>query len=424
VKLLDITEYHSPVGGGVTTYLKEKARWIAGRTDVEHVIVVSGRDDREETWERSRVHHLGGPPVPASPGFYFLRGAERLAEILDAERPDVIELGSPFFAAWALKRALRRMRTRAAVEGDDLAGSRVDSIHRRPVVVGFFHDDIQSVWVDHGMSGALPWMRRLPRAALGAYVRRIYAPLAHTIAPTAAGERTLRAAGVENVSTIPLGVDTEQFHPSRRDPEWKREVMGAGVRVLGAERMLAEGESGWSSVAPSDPFALYVGRFAREKELGLLLEAVPRLMEIGIRTVLIGEGHMRDAALAVSRAHPAALTMLPFEENRDRLARAYASADLFINPCPWETFGLATLEAMASGLPVVAPDAGGSAEILRQGGGVTFRPGDVTDLVRAAAELLSPSSDPRLAARRRAEQLGWDATFTRQIALYEELLKR
>ena len=100
MKLLDITEYHSPVGGGVTTYLRAKARWLERRPDVEHVIVLSGARAAEERWHRSRVYYLGGPPVPASPGFYFFLGGRRLRAILLRERPDVIELGSPFFARW------------------------------------------------------------------------------------------------------------------------------------------------------------------------------------------------------------------------------------------------------------------------------------------------------------------------------------
>ena len=129
MKLLDITEYHSPVGGGVTTYLRAKTRWLSRRTDVEHVIVLSGPSDAEERWERSRVYYVGGPPVPASPGFYFMLAPRRLREIFQREQPDVIELGSPFLARWLVAYAARG---------------------RRAALVGYFHDNLETVWVDHG----------------------------------------------------------------------------------------------------------------------------------------------------------------------------------------------------------------------------------------------------------------------------------
>ncbi len=382
MKLLDITEYHSPAGGGVTTYLQAKAQWLSRRPDVEHVIVLSSASDGVEQWHRSRVYHLAGPPVPASPGFYFLLGAGRLREILRREQPDLIELGSPFLARWLIGYAARGLGT---------------------MLVGYFHDNLQAVWVDHGLAGAPPVVRRMARGLVDSYVRVAYRGLAHTIAPTPAAAAALSRAGIRPVSTIPLGVDTAQFHPRRRDPAWKKEV-GAG-----------EGT----------PVALYVGRLAREKEIALLVEALPRLnAEHGVKVVMIGEGHMRTRLETLARERPNQLTVLPFEADRAKLARAYASADLFVNPCPYETFGLATVEALASGLPVVAPAAGGSADLLRGGGGVTFRPQDAGDLVRAVGDVLR-SDRARLGvdARRAAEALSWDRAFAQQFALYASLIQ-
>ncbi len=380
MKLLDVTEYHSPVGGGVTTYLHTKAQWLAGRPDVEHVIVLSSASDGVEQWYRSRVYHLAGPPVPASPGFYFLLGAGRLREILRRERPDVIELGSPFLAPWLIQYAARGLG---------------------PALVGYFHDDLQAVWVDHGLAGAPLLVRRVARAVVGWYVRAVYRRLAHTIAPTPAGAAVLSRLGIRDVSIVPLGVDTEQFHPRRRDPTWKTEV-GA-----------TEGTA----------VALYVGRLAREKELALLVTALPWLSaKCPVKLVVIGEGHMRSRLQALAGERPDQLTVLPFESDRSKLARAYASADLFVNPCPYETFGLATVEAMASGLPVVAPATGASAELLRGGGGVTFTPQDAGDLVRAVGQLLRADRATLGAeARRAAETLSWDRAFAEQFALYARL---
>jgi alpha-1,6-mannosyltransferase len=381
VKLLDITEYHSPVGGGVTTYLRAKARWLSRRTDVEHVIVLSGARDAEERWDRSRVYYVGGPPVPASPGFYFLLAPGRLRGIVRRERPDVIELGSPFLARWLVAYAARGQRT---------------------ALVGYFHDNLETVWVDHGLQRAPPVVRGIGRAIVGSYVRLAYRSMAHTIAPTRAAAAALTRLGIAPVSTVPLGVDTEAFHPRWRDPDWRADVGATG----GA------------------PVGLYVGRLAREKEIALLVSALPALaMEHRLKVVMIGEGHMRAALEALARAQPDRLAVLPFEADRARLARAYASADLFINPCPYETFGLATVEAMASGLPVVAPAAAGSADLLAQGGGELFAPQDAGDLVRAVGRVLAADrASLRAAARRAAEGLSWDRAFSGLMAIYERLV--
>jgi alpha-1,6-mannosyltransferase len=116
---------------------------------------------------------------------------------------------------------------------------------------------------------------------------------------------------------------------------------------------------------------------------------------------------------------------LPFEGDRERLARAYAIADLFFAPCPYETFGLAALEAMASGVPVVGVAAGGIGRLLfgadwRR----TYRVGDAAACARALLELAA--LDLRhLGARARAAAVasyGWGRTFTELVGLYRRLL--
>src|SRR5207245_2247300 len=79
VKLLDITEFYSLQGGGVRTYLAEKARWVAAHGDVEHAVIVPSDRDAVTQWERSRVYLVRGPRVPASPGYHFLLAGRKVA---------------------------------------------------------------------------------------------------------------------------------------------------------------------------------------------------------------------------------------------------------------------------------------------------------------------------------------------------------
>ena len=369
MKLLDVTEFYSPQGGGVRTYLAEKARWLAPRHEIQHVIVVPSNKTALAQWERSRVYLVRGPAVPASPGYHFLVAARTLGEIVAREQPDVIEVGSPYFAPWLARRAARGTRAR---------------------LVAFVHENPRL----YAVRGA-GLVTRYLRAAHRGFDLAV-----------AASEDNLAGLGVPRTAVVPLGVDTALFQPARRDPVWKKEI----------------------GAAPGQPVALYVGRLSAEKGLDVVLEALPDLhAATNARLVLIGEGHLRRRLERAARDQPAQLRVLPFEGDRARLARAYASADLFVAPCPYETFGLAALEAMASGLPVVGVGAAGIGRLLaRADWGRTYRVGDAGDCARAMRELLRLDL-PAGGRRARAlvmERYGWDRTFSELLALYEGLVSR
>ena len=369
MKLLDVTEFYSPTGGGVRTYLTEKCRWLAtrSRAEWEHVVVVAGPRDAEMRWAQSRVYSLRGPAVPASPGYHFLVAARKLAAIVRRERPDVIEVGSPYLAPWLARRAAR-----------DSGARLVAYVHENP--------------------------RLYARRAAGLVTRYLRAAHRGFHLAVAASEANLSGLGVPRTAVIPLGVDTELFHPARRDPAWKGEVGAAAGQAV----------------------ALYVGRLSAEKGLDVVLAALPEIHAVtGARLVLIGEGHLRRRLELVAGAQPGMLAVLPFESDRARLARAFASADLFLAPCPYETFGLAALEAMASGLPVVGVDSAGIGRLLTDADwGRLYRVGDARECSRAVRELLALDL-PALGRRARTvveERYGWGRTFGELFALYADLV--
>src|SRR5581483_10874279 len=111
---------------------------------------------------------------------------------------------------------------------------------------------------------------------------------------------------------------------------------------------------------PDERIAVFAGRLAAEKELEVAIDAW-RIAEDSLGTlVLMGDGPM-IAALR-RRAAGAAIRFLPFENSRERVADLLAACDAYIAPSPVETFGLAALEALACGTPVVSADRGGVAE--------------------------------------------------------------
>jgi alpha-1,6-mannosyltransferase len=175
---------------------------------------------------------------------------------------------------------------------------------------------------------------------------------------------------------------------------------------------------------------VFVGRFAREKQLALLLAAWPAIRaRTGAQLLLVGDGPLRRPLLDSIRGQQWARSVrwFPFTADRRHLASLLASADLFVSPGTAETFGLAALEALASGTPVLSADAGGVAEqVNASGGGALFRADDASALATAAVELLRTDTAPlRIRARSYAvREHDWDVVFERIMTLYRTVRAR
>jgi alpha-1,6-mannosyltransferase len=379
--VLDITEFFGETTGGVRTYLLQKARYVQRRPALRQAIVVPGA--RDEILEASgvRCYRLHGPSVPTQKPYRFMLATRSTSRIVAHERPDLIEVGSTWFAPWLVHLATRRA---------DLP------------VLWFYHSNFPRV--------IAPWPARAGRARRTAadlawrYVRRLGRMVRATLAPSdfVAGE--LEREGVERVVRVSLGVDLERFHPRRR----------AGV----AETRRRHG-------LPPGPLAIYVGRLAAEKEVELLLAAWPEVeRRTGAGLVLVGDGPARrrlQRRPGSERWH-----WLPFQQDRDRLADLLAAADLAVAPCSIETFGLSALEAIASGTPLLAADRGGVAEtVARSGGGAVFPAGQSGALAEQAVRLLRGDLVALGAEGRRYADAhhGWDAVLDRIFEVYRGILQ-
>lgn len=209
------------------------------------------------------------------------------------------------------------------------------------------------------------------------YMRSIHNSATRTLAPSSATAAALRMHGFERVHVWGRGVDTVRFDPSRRSQKLRGELAPRGELIVG-----------------------YVGRLAAEKRLDLLSE-VMRLP--GVRLVIVGAG---PAELSVRRTLPAALFL--GQRQGDELARVYASLDVFVHSGPHETFGNTLQEAAASGLPVVAPAAGGPLDLVEDGvTGFLVAPGDAAALAGAISMLaVNPELRAAQGASARAAVLG------------------
>lgn len=377
--VLDATEWFGETSGGIRTYLLEKARYVTSRPHLRHTVVVPGSCDMVEDERGVRFLRLRGPAIPRHRPYRFMLATRSVARIVHHERPDVIEIGSPFLVPWIVHRASRAQGT--------------------PLVY-YHHTDVARV-VSHSFGTGRSVRRRLADATWR-YLRQIERRCAMTIVATEGGRRELQAHGFTRVAHVPLGVDLDTFHPDRRSAR-------DSVR-----RQFA---------LPATPLALFAGRFAREKELDVLLDAwatVERLT--GARLVLVGAGP-DEARL---RAHPYAPRVLirQYVRDRDMLADLLAAADVYVAPGPAETFGLAAVEAMASGTPVLSVRRGAVAEhVTRSSAGRCYDVGSATGIVEAAVALLDDDLAALGARARRfaASEHGWTTVFDRLFAVYESV---
>ena len=379
--VLDITKWFGETSGGVRTYLTEKARYVSHRGALRHVLVVPGPFDGHALGNGVRTYRIRGPLIPTQTAYRFLFATRSTRRVLEHERPDIIEVGSPFFVPWVTALAARRLRV---------------------PLVAFHHSSLATLPRALGMgavAGAL-WRR-----GSGAYLRQLNRLFRATVVASDYARAELAARGIERLAHVPLGVDLMRFHPARR-----------------AEREMTRHEFG----LPVDrPVVLFVGRLAREKRLEVVLDGWRTVARAtGALLVIVGAGDAEQALR--QRVGDRDAIWLPFQNDRELVARLHGTADAYVSPGEWETFGLSALEAMATGIPVVTPASGGGYELVqRAGAGHAYAPGSPSEAAAAIIAALGSGASARGdAGRRYAErEHGWPTVFDRLFTLYREVLE-
>jgi phosphatidylinositol alpha 1,6-mannosyltransferase len=282
-------------------------------------------------------------------------------------RPDVVHLASPFVLGPRGLAAARRLGVpTVAVYQTDVAGF--------ATAYGL------------GLTARAAWL----------WIRRTHTRADRTLAPSSPAVQALREHGVPRVYLWARGVDTERFTPARRDPALRAALAPDGELLVG-----------------------YVGRLAPEKRVERLAALHPLP---GVRLVIIGDGPDRRAL----QARLPGAAFLGFRTG-DELASAYASLDVFVHTGPFETFCQAVQEALASGLPVVAPDAGGPRDLVAPGRTGFLVPNGDDDMLRGAVRTLAdPDLRRRFGAAARNSVLGrtWLAVCDELLGHYAAVTDR
>jgi alpha-1,6-mannosyltransferase len=382
LKVVDVSEFYSERGGGVRSHLSTRGHFLCqlGR---DHVVIVPGPRDEESIVYASAgpdsaggkmtTVRVAGPALPYDRTYHLLGRLDKIRARVRAERPDVLEAHSPYLGTLAV-----------------LAAGRSSSRIR----TAFWHADHVGTYLE-------PRIGRLARP-FDAVIRGLLSPFDATFVAGRAQVRKLRSLGVRNVEHVPFGIDRRIFRPEARSELLRAELLHG---------------------APAGSALLVgVGRFALEKRWDVVLDAFARFTSRRpAALVLYGDGPDRPK---LERMAPPGVRFMGFEKDRSRLAAALASADALVHGCPYETFGLGVAEAVACGLPVVVPDAGGAQESVDPRSGAIYASLDSEAcaaalgrlLVRDAAELQSAARDAALGVPTPEEHIA------RVVAVYDAML--
>lgn len=235
-----------------------------------------------------------------------------------------------------------------------------------------------------------------------AFMRRFYHRCEQIYVPSPCMAQVLAEQNMsDNIGIWSRGVDATLFNPDRRDMRWRQE----------------------NGIADDDIVIAFVGRLVLEKGLGIFADTLDLLAQRGhrVKALIVGDGPERERFEA--RLPDAVFTGYL---NGEKLARAYASSDIFFNASITETFGNVTLEAMASGLPLVCADATGSRSLVQHGSNGLLAKSVTPDAFADALGLII--SDPALQQSMQAASMTestaytWDAVLGRLYDQYRDVL--
>lgn len=362
--IVQCANFVTPRSGGLRTAMRHLAQ---GYADAGHEVVqiVPDQYDWTESTPWGRIEYVRSPVLPGS-GYRVIVQPGRVIALLERLRPDCLEVHDRFtlrgLGYWARSEDIPAMV---------ISHERLDRLVGR--------------WIPDGLS---------LRPVVDASNRRLANGFDTVVCTTRWAAEEFRRLGVDHLVLAPLGVDLLGFHPANFDEDLRR-------RLTVAEEALIV-----SAV-----------RLSPEKAPMRVVDTVRELVRRGrrVRAVVAGDGPLRGRLERAAAGLP--ITFTGFLSDRAELARLLATADVVLAPGPIETFGLAALEALASGTPVVVDAGSALPEVI---GGAGFGvPGEAESFAGAVETLLEISRErARNAARDRAEQFPWSATVETFLAAH------
>jgi glycosyltransferase involved in cell wall biosynthesis len=336
IKTLHLTNAFHTHSGGISTFYKAMLQ-MANQQQREMRVIVPGAEDRvEQAGSYGRIYTVSAPRAPFYGSYRclyptkYLYPENTLRRILREERPDVIEICDKYNLHYL---------------GGMIRHGLLDDLDFRPLMLGLSCERMDENVAAYVANSAFQ------RAFCRWYMHWIYFPFFdHHIAVSEHAASELVAASRRHrvrrgIWIRPMGVDVTRFSPECRSTAMRQHLLQK------------------SNGGPGTLLLLYAGRLAPEKNLPLLIGMMHCLQHDrtrDYRLILVGDGIERELLQQLtSRQAPGRVHFFDHITDRERLAEVYTSCDLFVHPNPREPFGIAPLEAMASGLPLVAANTGG-----------------------------------------------------------------
>jgi alpha-1,6-mannosyltransferase len=398
IKTLHLTNAYHPSSRGIRSFYHALLTAAARHRRPVRLVVPAERSSVEDLSEFARIYRIRAVRSPIIdrrhrlilPHRFVFGRWGRIWGILRTERPDVIEVCDKYSLCYLACLIRRRW----------FAGA------RRPALIGLScerMDDNVAAFVS-----ARATVRSLSRW----YMRHIYVPQfdGHVAVSSYAADELI--GGPREVRIAPLGLDVATFARAERSPSERQRVFGA----IGAE--------------PDTVLLLYAGRLSREKNIPLLLQTLDVLTRAGqqrFRLVFAGDGPLRAWLRAEAlRRMPVRIHLLGHVADAGTLSACYANADVVLHPNPREPFGIAPLEAMASGAPLVVPMSGGVRQYATADNAwlADAEPGAFAQAVRDLLACPGLRAARIANGRCTARAHDWDLVTARYFELYDDIYSR
>lgn len=363
VRIAQLANFIGPASGGLRTAVTALGEGYVGH-GVQRLLVIPGPADSVHRTQGGEVVTLRAPRVGG--GYRLIVEPWRVVEVLERFAPTSVELSDkltllPVVARWARRRGVRSVL---------LSHERLDD-----------------------MMALRTGLEATSRVSAGVLNRLLVRSVDALVVTSRYAQEELRglaeAVGCP-VERVPLGVDLDTFRPHGT----------AGQPGDGVLRLVHAGRLSWE----------------KSPELAVATALEVHRRGVPVRLDVYGEGPQGDLLRSMARGAP--VHFHGFVGGRGDLSRRLAAADVSLSVCPGETFGLAVLEALASGTPVVTASRGGARELVDRSSGEWAEP-DPVDLADAVLRLQArPARARRVGARRRAERYPWTATVRRMLDVH------
>jgi glycosyltransferase involved in cell wall biosynthesis len=372
LRIAIFTETFLPATDGVVTRLRHTLEELARIGDDILVIAPRYPDGGPGSYAGAQIYRVPGVPFPPYPRIKLSPAHPGVGRALRHFGPDLIHVVNPFILGPGGIYYARRLKV--------------------PLVASY-HTNV-ATYARYYRLGLLVNATRW-------WTRQLHNRAEINLCTSEATMDYLLGEGIKRVRLWPQGVDARRFDPAKASEEWRQRL---------------------SAGHPSARLLLYVGRLAPEKGIERLKVVLREVS--GTRLALVGDGPARRDLEREFAGTPTVFTGLLQGED---LASAYASADAFLFPSTTETLGIAMIEALASGLPVVAARGGASHEVVSEGkNGLLYEADSAASLVAAVRKLFSDDALRKAlarGARATAEERDWGTSTRALRGYYEEALE-